>query len=140
MGDLGPWTVLVWSSRACSTCVPDCIDHTYAGAARDGAARRGAHARRRRRGSSRKATRRCSEADHLAFLDHLAALHAAFWGWEDDVGLTPFAEPLLPVQPVDDRLRGGARASRQPVPVIARDGWARLRGARARVPRRCSSR
>ena len=26
-------------------------------------------------------------AQHDRFLDHMAALHAAFWGWADDIGL-----------------------------------------------------
>ena len=35
LGDLGPWTVLVWESGLLDL-VPDCIDHTYAGAAHQG--------------------------------------------------------------------------------------------------------
>ena len=67
--------------------MPSCIDPVVVGVARDG--RRGvllmhdvgAHL--------------VPEGDdpipleqHLRFLDHLATLHATFWGWEDDIGLT----------------------------------------------------
>ncbi len=32
-----------------------------------------------------------TETEHLRFLDHLAAMCAATWGWRDDVGLMPYA-------------------------------------------------
>ena len=31
---------------------------------------------------------------HRAFVDHLAALSARFWGWRDDIGLCTMAERL----------------------------------------------
>jgi hypothetical protein len=123
LGDLGPWTVLIWESGLLDL-VPDCIDHTYAGAARQGS--RGAvlmhdvGAWLVPEGSDP-----VREADHLAFLDHLAALHAAFWGWEDDVGLTPFPNRFFMFSPwmISCEAERGFPAA---VPVIARDGWARL--------------
>ena len=113
----------VWSSGLLDL-VPDCIDHTYAGAAREGT--RGAVLMRDvgpwlvPEGDAP-----VSEADHRAFLDHLAALHAAFWGWEDDVGLTPFANRFFMFSPWMIACEA-ARGFPEPVPVIARDGWARL--------------
>jgi hypothetical protein len=67
---------------------------------------------------------------HLRFLDHMAALHAALWKWEDTVGLlppparygcfAPAAHAYELERPEPDR-----------VPVIAGDGWLRFRD---RVP------
>ena len=76
-----------------------------------------------------------SEADHLAFLDHLAALHAAFWGWTDDVGLTPLANRFFMFSPWMLACEE-ARGFPAPVPVIARDGWAAARrDSRPGLPR-----
>jgi hypothetical protein len=123
-GDLGPWTVGVWSSGLLDL-VPESIDHTYAGAARSG--RDGAvlmhdvGPRLVPEGDTP-----VSESDHLAFLDDLAALHAAFWDWTDDVGLVPLPNRFLMFSPwVIECER--ALGFPQPVPVIARDGWLRLR-------------
>ena len=46
---------------------------------------------------------------HLRFLDHMAALHAAFWGWKDDVGLTSLRAPLPHVLARRGRGRGRHR-------------------------------
>jgi hypothetical protein len=123
-GDLGPWTVRVWSSGLLDH-VPGCIDHTYAGAA--GSGRDGAvlmHDVGPRLVPEGDAS--VAEADHLAFIDHLAALHAAFWGWTDDVGLAPLANRFFMFSPwmVDCE---ATLDFPEVVPVIARDGWLRLR-------------
>jgi phosphotransferase family enzyme len=54
-------------------------------------------------------------------LDHMAELHAAFWGWTDDVGLQPpanrycyFSSHLTAIEQT------------APVPAIAGQGWARF--------------
>src|SRR5258705_748958 len=78
LGDFGTCTVTAWSSGLLDL-VPDCIDHTYAGAARDG----GRGAVLMRDVGTRlvpEGSTPVAEADHLAFLDHIAALHAEFWG------------------------------------------------------------
>jgi hypothetical protein len=70
------------------------------------------------------------EAQHLRFLDHIAALAAVCWGWQDDLDLLPH------------HLRwawfGRAQLAGEhdlgypePVPRIAAEGWARFE---ARVP------
>jgi hypothetical protein len=63
---------------------------------------------------------------HLRFLDHMAALHAALWEWTDDVGLLPpaarygfFAPGALAPEL--------AHPDRAPVPAIAVAGWQRFR-------------
>jgi hypothetical protein len=122
-GDLGPWTVRVWSSGLLDH-VPDCIDHTYAGAAasgRDGAVLMHDVGPQLVPEGDTPIT----EEDHAAFLDHLAALHAAFWGWTDDVGLAPLANRFFMFSP----WMVGCEAALgfpSPVPVITRDGWIRL--------------
>jgi hypothetical protein len=129
-GDLGPWTVLVWSSGLLDL-VPQSIDHTYAGAARSG--RAGAvlmHDVGLDMVPADDAPLR--EADHLGFLDDLAALHAAFWGWTDDVGLTPFANRFLMFSPWVIGCEE-ALGFPNPVPVIARDGWSRLQDVAPRA-------
>ena len=71
-GDVGPWTVRVWSSGLLDH-VPDSIDHTYAGAActgRDGAVLM----RDVGQWLVPEGDAPVAEADHLAFLDHLGAL------------------------------------------------------------------
>jgi hypothetical protein len=124
MGDIGSFSLLVWSSGLLDR-VPDCIDHTYAGVAREG---RNAAVLARDVGPwlIPEGDQPISEADHVAHLDHVAALHAAFWGWTDDVGLTPFSNRFFLFSPwmiaCEEQLGFPA-----PVPVIARDGWAKLR-------------
>ncbi len=123
-GDVGPWTVRVWSSGLLDR-VPDDIDHTYAGAActgRDGAVLM------RDVGPwlVPEGDVRVTDADHVAFLDHLAALHAAFWGWTDDVGLAPLANRFFMFSPWMVACEAALEFP-EVVPVIARDGWLRLR-------------
>jgi aminoglycoside phosphotransferase (APT) family kinase protein len=66
-----------------------------------------------------------TEEQEANLLDHMAQLHAAFWGWEDTVGLAPLSSRYTyfssRLNEVEDGLRSGAA-----VPEIARDGWSRL--------------
>lgn len=62
---------------------------------------------------------------HLRFLDHMADMHATFWDWEDDVGLTPyhnrwslFCSHLVAIE--------AARGSTDAVPPITAQGWDRF--------------
>ncbi|MGZ4756586.1 MAG: aminoglycoside phosphotransferase [Acidimicrobiia bacterium] len=123
MGDVASFTLLVWSSGLVDL-VPDCIDHTYAGAAREG---RHVAVLAHDVGPwlVPEGETPVSEADHLAFLDHLAALHAAFWGWKDEVGLTPFPNRFFLFSPWTIACEE-ALGFPEPVPVIARDGWTLL--------------
>jgi hypothetical protein len=62
---------------------------------------------------------------HRIFLGHMAALHAAFWNWHDDIGLTPTAVHytlLTPVTAEVERERGGADV----VPPLVALGWQAL--------------
>ncbi len=105
--------------------MPGCIDHTYVGAActgRDGAVlMRDVGPWLVPAGDAP-----VDEADHVAFVDHLAALHAAFWDWTDDVGLAPLANRFFMFSPWMVAVRGGARVPR----AGARRGARRLGAAR----------
>ncbi len=62
---------------------------------------------------------------HLRFLDHLAALHAAGWGWRDTVGLVPVANRYSFFGP-DALVCEAALGFPQPVPRLAAEGWRHL--------------
>ena len=65
-------------------------------------------------------------AQHRRFLHHMAALHAAFWGFEDEIGLMPLSHRYLMFGPhlwETERVLG----SRAVVPELARAGWDRFR-------------
>ena len=65
---------------------------------------------------------------HEAFIAHMAALAAAFWGWEDDdLGLTTMTQRLLFFAP--DTIAAELSAAAVPGPVAAAAaGWAALAG------------
>jgi hypothetical protein len=62
---------------------------------------------------------------HERFLDHMAALHAAFWGWRDDVGLTPLDRRYLLFSP-QVAAAETARDDVALVPTVMAQGWRRL--------------
>jgi hypothetical protein len=85
-GDLGMRQLLLWETGMYQG-MPACIDPVVTGAARDG--RHGVLL------MHDVGEHLVPEGDdpipleqHLRFLDHLATLHAALWGWDDDIGLT----------------------------------------------------
>ena len=88
-GDLGCVPLRVWESGVFDL-LPPCIDHATVGAAREGD--RGAVLMRDVGEWLVPADDTPIPPDqHLQLLDHLAALHAAAWGWRDTVGLVPVA-------------------------------------------------
>jgi hypothetical protein len=62
---------------------------------------------------------------HIRFLDHMAAMHATFWNWTDDVGLTPLATRYLMFSPAVAAAEV-AQDSAVLVPKLMSAGWARL--------------
>ena len=85
-GDLGLRQLLLWE-RGMYQRMPSCIDPVVVDVARDG--RQGVLL------MHDVGDDLVPEGDdpipleqHLRFLDHFAALHAEFWGWHDDIGLT----------------------------------------------------
>lgn len=69
---------------------------------------------------------------HLRFLDHMAELHAAFWGWRDDVGLIPLAHHYTFLTPTMADLEAGVRGI-DPVPRAVAEGWQALDLAAPRI-------
>jgi hypothetical protein len=64
-------------------------------------------------------------AQHTRFVDHLAALSAAFWLWRDSVGLTPMAQRVRFFAPAN--IAGELRVDPVPAPIAAADvGWSWL--------------
>jgi hypothetical protein len=63
----------------------------------------------------------------LRFVDHMAALHAAFWGWTSPYDLLPAAHRYLFLHPVNIATEM-TRADASPIPAIAVDGWDRFAG------------
>jgi hypothetical protein len=62
---------------------------------------------------------------HLRFLDHMAEMHATFWGFEDRVGLMPYSNRWT-VFSGELPLIEAARGATDAVPPIAAQGWLRF--------------
>jgi hypothetical protein len=63
--------------------------------------------------------------EHRRFLDRMAEVAACFWGWHDDIGLTPLTTRyawfgFVVVETETSRPRPDV------VPLVARDGWTRF--------------
>jgi len=122
-GDLACWPIVVWE-RGLIDLAPECIDPTIVGAART--ATGGALL-------MRDATEWLVPADdtplpleqHLRFLDHLAAFHAACWGWHDTIGLWPLGNRYGLFGP-EALACEAALGHPEPVTRIAEDAWGRL--------------
>jgi hypothetical protein len=67
---------------------------------------------------------------HLRFLDHLAALHAAFWGWDDDIGLTTDGIRFAMFGPSVVQVEAGFADN--PIPPLIGKGHELLRASDAR--------
>jgi len=66
-------------------------------------------------------------AQHASFVAHMAALSAAFWGWDDDIGLTTMAQRVRFFAP--DNIAAELDAAEVPGPIAAAAaGWAALPG------------
>ena len=63
----------------------------------------------------------------------MAAVHAAFWGWHDDVGLTPLAIRYRIFSPAVAEAEA-ARGSAAVVPAVMADGWDRLPSVSTLLP------
>jgi hypothetical protein len=121
-GDLGCVPILVWESGIFDL-LPDCIDHTTVGAAREESG--GAVLMRLVDGMVPPDGTPLPLDQHLRFLDHLAQCHAATLGWRDRIGLIPLANRYSFFGP-DALDCEAARPDPHPVPLIALEGWQRL--------------
>ena len=109
--------------------LPGCLDHTIVGVARDGVP--GRVALLMRDVGDRLVPPGADPltlAEHDRFLDHMAAMHAAFWGFEDRYGLLPPGNRYTALTPATGA-REAAAGHRDPVPQALAGGWAALREA-----------
>jgi hypothetical protein len=127
-GDLACRNITLWSAGWLDE-VPDCIDHTTVGAARDDRADgRGGAVLMRDVGPSLlpEGDAQIPLPQHLRFLDHMAQLHAAFWERVDTIGLLDVSTRYVFFSPVlaDTEL---ARGGDHPVPTrLVPEGWRRF--------------
>ena len=131
-GDLGSRTTLAFAAGLFDA-APDAIDHAVVGIAR-GTGRHGwGCAVLMRDVSAELASTDDSpfaDDEHAGFVDHLARLCAATWGWHDDVGLLPYAQRWALPGP-DVVAAEAAAAHPERLMTIVADGWERFA---ARVP------
>jgi Phosphotransferase enzyme family len=126
-GDLRCRPLRVWQSGLLDA-LPDCLDHAVVGAA-GGLGRGGLGAALLLRDVGDRLVPEggapLSPEQHETFVDHMAALHAAFWGWTDDIGLQPLTHRMYELSPTTGDIEaelGGTDS----VPPLLRPGWERL--------------
>jgi hypothetical protein len=121
-GDPGRSYVRLWESGILGR-LPTVLDHAVVAAAHDGAV--GMILLRDVGDALLQPDVPFTPDQHARFLDHMAALHAAFWGWRDDVGLTPLERRYLLLSPQVAAAEAAA-GSEAAVPQFMADGWRRL--------------
>jgi hypothetical protein len=126
-GDLGCNPLQVWASGLMDL-VPQRIDHGMVGAA-GGLGRNGLGAALLMRDLSDELVppgdTPLDLEQHRCYLDTMAALAAASWGWVDDIGLVPLGHRWTWFSPANLEVER-ARGWPDPVPPIAADGWERF--------------
>ena len=66
-------------------------------------------------------------SQHAGFIEHMADLGCAFWGWDDDIGLTTMSQRIRFFAP--DNIAAELLAADVPPPIAAADaGWRALPG------------
>lgn len=128
-GDAGCRTIACWELGLYDA-VPDCIDATVVGAARD-PARYGAGAVLMRDVGSCLVPEGSSVIDlatHRGFIGHMAEQHAAMWGWRDADGLIPMTTryQILTPRMCELELARGAGDDVAPLIAVVFAGWAEL--------------
>jgi hypothetical protein len=123
-GDVDHRPLLSWRAGLYHQ-TPECIDHTIVAMAIEGSGT-----------SARLSMLMHDIGDHLipegddvvaldihtSFIDHMAAMHAHFWGWRDTVGLSPLAHRFRFFAP--DNIAGELRRPDvSPVIRVADQGW-----------------
>jgi Phosphotransferase enzyme family len=121
-GDPGLSYVRLWESGILDR-LPPVIDHAVVAAAFDGTV--GMVLLRDVGDALLQADAPFTPAQHARFIDHMAALHATFWAWRDDVGLTPLERRYLMFSPgVAAAEVAGGKAGIVPQAMV--EGWQRL--------------
>jgi hypothetical protein len=121
-GDDGRSYVRLWESGLLDR-LPPVLDHAVVAADHDGSV--GRVLLRDVSDSLLVAGAPFSAADNARFLDHMAQLHATFWGWSDDLGLTSLPRRYLMFSPAvaaDEAAHGNDAV----VPRLMAEGWRRL--------------
>jgi hypothetical protein len=135
-GDLGCRPVRLWTTGILDA-LPPSIDHAVVGAA-VGLGRHGWGAALLLRDVGEQLVPEGDDPidldQHRRFLDHLADLSVAFWGWEDDLDLLPVSCRYTAFNPYWLRAEE-ARGWPVPVPRIADEGWERFAERCPRVVR-----
>ena len=120
---------LVWRAGIMDR-APDCIDHTVVAMDLDGAGDQAVLTMVMRDVGGclvPPGDTVVPPGQHAGFVAHLAALGAAFWGWQDDIGLTTMAQRLRFFAP--DNIAAELAAAEVPGPITAAAaGWAALPG------------
>jgi hypothetical protein len=124
-GDDGRTYVRLWESGLLDR-LPDVIDHAVVAAAFDGTA--GMVLLYDVGDALLAPDTAFTQVQHARFLHHMAALHAAFWGWRDDVGLTALERRYLLFSPAVAAAEA-ARGNKALVPTVMAQGWQRLPAA-----------
>jgi hypothetical protein len=126
-GDLGCIPLEVWRSGLLDE-MPDCIDHAVVGMAA-GLGRGGWGAALLMRDVGPWLVPEGDDPvtleQHLGFMDNMAALHARFWGFEDDARLMPATHRYLYFNELNMATEM-ARPDPDAVPRIVVRGWARF--------------
>lgn len=126
-GDLGCRPAMLWRAGVLDL-LPECFDHALVGVA-TGLGRGGYGAALLMRDVSAWLVPEGDETipldQELRFLDHMAALHAAFWGWDDGFDLMPVTHRYLCFSRVNVETEL-SRPDAERVPHIAAEGWARF--------------
>jgi hypothetical protein len=130
-----PWAIALWRCGLLDA-LPDVFDHTVTGAAWDPVSRRGALLMRDESAAFvPPGTAPVPLVQHRRFLDHMARMHARFWGFPDaraiGGGLLELAGRYTVLTPAMSA-REAAAGYDDPVPKAVPGGWAALR---AEVPR-----
>ncbi len=125
VGDLGCTTLTLWR-RGVLDRLPACFDQPIIGVAHD-PSRPGGYATTllmRDVGSALvpEGDDPLPFAQHRGFLDHLARLSAAFWGFSDDLGLIPLANRYFELSPWTAEVEM-ARPDPPLVPPLIARGW-----------------
>jgi hypothetical protein len=127
-GDLGGRQLRLLASPVLDT-LPTCIDHTIVGCApfTDPGGRRGV-ALLMRDASDALVPPGSEPIDmhqHRGFMQDMATMHAAYWGFRDDAGLCPLSHRYVILTPTMAELEA-ATPRGDPVPAAVADGWRRL--------------
>jgi hypothetical protein len=69
---------------------------------------------------------------HRRFIEHMAELHAAYWGFDDTIALNPIAHHYVFLTPAMAALEA-AHGGGDPVPKAVAQGWAALRRMDSRL-------